>query len=143
MSAPTIADFFLQLNEPQVNRHYDAPIITFSHFVPRAELMYSTPHERQGRTLVDPHPRFNFSRVAGCLGIDTQIRRLGATIHIYGHQHRNRDRVINGVRYISHCLGYPRERQHVAAPQRLTGPILVYDISQVQEQAGSQSTSST
>jgi predicted phosphodiesterase len=132
VAAPTVADFFLQLNERQLSRHYDVPVISFSHFLPRTELIYSTPEERQGRILTDPYPRFNFSRVAGCIGIDTQIRRLGAIIHIYGHQHRNRNRVIDGVRYISHCLGYPRERDHLMADQSVKGPRLIYDLSMVQ-----------
>ncbi len=126
--ALTTADFFLQLNKNHVHCHYDAPVISFSHFLPRAELIYSTPEERRGRILTDPYPQFNFSRVAGCTGIDLQIRRLGAIIHIYGHQHRNRNRVIDGVRYISHCLGYPREREHLAADQALKGPTLIYDL---------------
>ena len=127
-AAPTIADFFLQLNEPHISRDYDAPVISFSHFVPRVELIYSTPQERRGVTLTDPHPRFNFSRVAGCAGIEAQIRRLGAAIHVYGHQHRNRDRVIDGVRYISHCLGYPRERERLSGSQDIAGPMLVCDL---------------
>ena len=128
--ASTIADFFLQLNEPHLRRDYDAPVISFSHFVPRVELIYSTPQERQGAALTDPHPRFNFSRVAGCAGIEAQLRRLGSLIHVYGHQHRNRDRMIDGVRYISHCLGYPRERERLSASQSVAGPMLVYDLSE-------------
>lgn len=134
--APTIADYFLQLNEGHVNRSYDAPVISFSHFLPRAELIYSTPEERRGRILTDPYPQFNFSRVAGCLGIDAQIRRLGAVTHIYGHQHRNRNRIIDGVRYISYCLGYPRERRHLSADQIIAEPTLVYDLSGVQDRRG-------
>lgn len=134
--APTAADFFLQLNEGHLSRQYHAPVISFSHFLPRTELIYSTPEERQGRTPTDPYPQFNFSRVAGCIGIDDQIRRLGSIIHIYGHQHRNRNRVIDGVRYISHCLGYPRERQQLSMDQAVVGPKLIYDLSRVQEQAG-------
>jgi Calcineurin-like phosphoesterase len=109
----SVADYFLQLNECYIARAYDAPVISFSHFVPRVELIYSTRKERQasGRVInQDPHPQFNFSRVAGCTYIDTQIRRLGSIAHVYGHQHRNRNRLIEGVRYISNCLGYPRER---------------------------------
>lgn len=136
VAASTVADFFLQINECHINRHYDAPVISFSHFVPRTELIYSTPEERQGRLLSDPYPRFNFSRVAGCIGIDTQIRRLGAVIHIYGHQHRNRNRVIDGVRYVSYCLGYPRERKHLSGDQSIKGPSLIHDLSVAQEQAG-------
>ncbi len=135
VEAPTIADYFLKLNERHISRPYDAPVISFSHFLPRTELIYSTPKERQGRILTDPYPRFNFSRVAGCSGIDAQIRRLGAVIHIYGHQHRNRNRIIDGVRYISYCLGYPRERQHLSADQLIDGPTLVYDFSEVQARA--------
>ena len=58
----------------------------------------------------DPNPSFNFSRVAGSAGLERQIRRLGSVIHVYGHQHYNRHRIIDGIRYISHCLGYPQER---------------------------------
>ncbi|WP_089721609.1 metallophosphoesterase family protein [Candidatus Entotheonella palauensis] len=134
MAAPTVAEFFLTLNERHLSRHYDAPVISFSHFLPRTELIYSTPAERQGRILTDPYPQFNFSRVAGCTGIDAQVRRLGAIIHIYGHQHRNRNRLIDGVRYISHCLGYPRERQHSSADQ-VVKPALIYDLSGIQKQA--------
>ncbi len=129
VAVPTVADYFLQLNERHVSRDYDAPVISFSHFLPRAELIYSTPEERQGRVFTDPHPQFNFSRVAGCIGIDAQIRRLRSTIHIYGHQHRNRNRVIDGVRYLSYCLGYPRERQHLSPDQMIDGPTLIYNLA--------------
>jgi len=132
-TVPTVADYFLKLNDCHVRCHYDAPVISFSHFVPRSELIYSTPAERQGRVLTDPYPQFNFSRVAGCTGIDTQIRQLGAIIHIYGHQHRNRNRVIDGVRYVSHCLGYPRERQYSSGAQAVKSPRLIYDLSEAKE----------
>lgn len=107
-----VAETFLRLNEAHVYRSYDAPVISFSHFMPRAELMYRTPYETTATGVVprDRHPRFNFSRVAGCGGLEAQIRQLGSTIHVYGHQHRNRHRWIDGVLYVSHCLGYPAER---------------------------------
>ncbi len=127
----TVADYFLRLNEPHVASEYDAPIISFSHFVPRTELIYSTREELRaaGTTFWrDPHPSFNFSRVAGCAGIEAQIRRLGSRVHVYGHQHRNRDRCIDGVRYISHCLGYPRE-QHRRAYGAATGPALIWEAA--------------
>jgi hypothetical protein len=59
----------------------------------------------------DRAPGFNFSRVAGSGLIDKQLRQFGSTLHVYGHQHINRDREIDGVRYIAHCLGYPKERK--------------------------------
>lgn len=89
------------------------PTITFSHFLPRVELVFHDwerfRNERRtsGR---DPHPTFNFTRVAGCRGIDRRLRRLDSKLHVYGHQHRNRDRKYEGVRYVSRCLGYPDER---------------------------------
>jgi predicted phosphodiesterase len=125
----TPAAYFLELNKAHLTKTYDAPIISFSHFLPRMELIYSTPEERRAAGVIvqhDPHPTFNFSRVAGCTGIEDQIRRLGVMTHVYGHQHRNRDRVIDGVRYVSHCLGYPRERQKRSSREQIDGPFLVW-----------------
>jgi Calcineurin-like phosphoesterase len=125
----TAADYFLRLNEAHLAKHYDAPVISFSHFLPRTDLIFSTPAERNaaGIGFTDPAPRFNFSRVAGCVGIEEQIRRLGAVVHAYGHQHRNRDRVIDGVRYVSRCLGYPREQQRYDLPGEGNSPMLIWD----------------
>ncbi len=114
-----IADHFLTLNRDNIDRQYDAPIITFSHFLPRKELIFDQPivasrfcepgsviprHPR------DPTPYFNFTRVAGCGKLDSQIRQLGAAVHVYGHQHQQRNREIAGITYVSNCLGYARER---------------------------------
>jgi predicted phosphodiesterase len=126
----TVADYFLQLNETHLARTYDAPVISFSHFVPRVELIYSTWEERQSTgpgVNQDPHPQFNFSRVAGCTQIDAQVRRLGAVVHVYGHQHRNRNRLIEGIRYMSHCLGYPRERHRGRVRGLVERPILIWE----------------
>ena len=88
------------------------PVISFSHFLPRVELVFSDWERFRaggGVTGNDRAPEFNFTRVAGCRQLDAQLRKLGSTLHLYGHQHRNRDREIDGVRYVSHCLGYPPE----------------------------------
>lgn len=127
--AQTPARHFLHMNLAFIEQHYDAQVISFSHFLPRAELMFpSGPELRdlQRRGLQDPRPGFNFSRVAGTSLLDGQIRRLGATLHIYGHQHRNRCRTIDGVTYVSHCLGYPRERAQGRISGLLTVPRLVW-----------------
>lgn len=114
-----ISQHFLGLNKAALAQDYDGKIISFSHFLPRTELifpsveMYRFALERmkKGEMMgTDPTPGFNFSRVAGSWELDSQIRQLGSTMHVYGHQHRNRDVLIEGVRYISHCLGYPKER---------------------------------
>lgn len=121
----TPAQHFMVLNEPWMARRYDAPVVTFSHFLPRRELMFHDQHWAQtARAACPPQGRssaslarrspprgFNFSRVAGSAGIERQLRRLGAVAHVYGHQHRNRRRTVDGVRYVSHCLGSVRERR--------------------------------
>ncbi|MCY4488980.1 MAG: metallophosphoesterase family protein [Deltaproteobacteria bacterium] len=104
----SVADHFLDMNEPHLGREYDAPVLSFSHFLPRQEVMFrspTTPPALPARAV-----RFNFSRVAGCTRIEAQLRALGSVLHVHGHQHRNRDRLIDGVRYVSNCLGYPPER---------------------------------
>jgi len=125
----TVAEAFLRLNEPHLARQYDTPVLSFSHFVPRLELIFRTQeeHAAASRVLSDAHPRFNFSRVAGCTGLEAQIRRLGSRVHVYGHQHRNRHRMIDGVLYISHCLGYPHERERGYVPNAGSGPRLIWD----------------
>lgn len=80
---------FLEMNEPHVRR-YDGPVITFSHFVPRPELLPSVKYLRfRGLPLV-----------AGSLGIETQIRRIHPRVHVFGHTHIPEDRVLDGVRYV-------------------------------------------
>jgi predicted phosphodiesterase len=107
--------FFLELNEPRVSTPYEASIVSFSHFMPRADLMFTLPGEDP--QLHSTHTRhFNFSRVAGSTLIEEQIRRLGSKVHVYGHQHRNRCREYEGVWYVSNCLGYRDERRGRDAP---------------------------
>ena len=102
------ADYFLKLNEARISRRFRGTVITLSHFLTRADLLYGTAVERAAATAA--HPEFNFSRVAGTSNLDRQIRVVRSSVHVYGHQHRDRDRQIAGTRYISHCLGYPREK---------------------------------
>lgn len=109
-----VADFFMDMNREHVEREYDAPVVSFSHFLPRRELMFRDGHPpvMQGPNAVRGRgAQFNFSRVAGSARLEGQVRALGSRVHVYGHQHRNRNVVINGVRYVSNCLGYPHERQ--------------------------------
>ena len=115
-----IGSYFLAMNQSCLEQRYDAPVVSVSHFLPRQELMLSTPEERAANQLnyKDTHPEFNFSHVAGSQGIETQLRALGSRVHVYGHQHRNRCRDIDGVTYLSHCMGYPKERQRgLIAPE--------------------------
>lgn len=114
-----LAQLFAAENELWLQQSFDHPIISFSHFLPRQDLIFHKSLE-EAMALArkfDPMPEFNFSRVAGSRRIEEQLRRLGSSLHIYGHQHRNRLRTLDGVTYLSHCMGYPKERQrgHVAA----------------------------
>ncbi|MEM7019789.1 MAG: metallophosphoesterase [Pseudomonadota bacterium] len=124
------ADYFLQLNQERLEQNYDAPIVSFSHFLPRRELIFASRAEIEaarnaGAYMKDRAPQFNFSRVAGCAQLDKQIIKLGAQVHIYGHQHRNRQREIDGVVYLSSCLGYHHERKRGMIRDMLIGPCLV------------------
>jgi len=120
--------YFLSSNVPHLTRVYDAPVVTFSHFLPRTDLMF--PPRIDGGPSPDtwPHRRgFNFSRVAGTWSLDEQIRKLGSRVHLYGHQHRNRWVTIDGIHYISHCLGYPYERKTGRIGYFQSGPRVIWE----------------
>ncbi len=76
-------------------------IITFSHFLPRIDLMPDyIPAKVQ-----ELYP------VLGSVEIDRALRQLKPKIHVYGHSHLNRDIEIDGVRYINNAFGYPGEER--------------------------------
>ncbi|HEU4452123.1 MAG TPA: metallophosphoesterase [Longimicrobium sp.] len=87
---------FLAMNEPHL-REYDAPVVSFSHFVPRPDLV----------------PRVEWlrfkglARVAGTEELEAQVRRLGSAVHVFGHTHIAEDRAIDGVRYVQNYLKAP------------------------------------
>jgi predicted phosphodiesterase len=92
-----ITSHFLAANEvfiPQEGRQ----VITFSHFVPRSDLL---PAFSGAVNLLRP--------VLGSNAIDVHIRKLHSSIHIYGHYHVNSQMHLDGVLYINNALGYPRE----------------------------------
>ena len=91
-----ITQYFLSQNQPflQASRK---PVISFSHFVPRSDLL---PDSGGGHFL---------RPVLGSGAIDEQIRQLGSFVHVYGHYHVNGRTERDGVIYINNALGYPRE----------------------------------
>ncbi|WP_290578509.1 metallophosphoesterase [Ketobacter sp.] len=123
-----LAQFFAAANEPHLAQPFQHPVISFSHFLPRQDLIFHKPvvEALALASKYDPLPEFNFSRVAGSRRIDEQIRRLGSTLHIYGHQHRNRRRHLDGVTYLSHCMGYPKERQRGHVAHEAVEPLCVW-----------------
>jgi predicted phosphodiesterase len=91
--------WFLAMNEPHLGP-YDAPVVTFSHFLPRRDLLPAALFLRfRGLPLV-----------AGCAGLDAQLRRAGSRTHVFGHSHIDCDQEIEGVRYVQNALRYPRDR---------------------------------
>lgn len=103
-----VCKFFLKMNEPRL-ASYDGPVVSFSHFLPR-------------RDLLPPAERLRFKglpKVAGCAALDDQIRQLQSCVHVFGHSHISCDRVIDGVRYIQNPLRYPRERTFADFPVKV------------------------
>ena len=101
--------------EPEdVARHFTAmnaatstdasTVITFSHFLPRLDLIPSYVSSRH--RLLDP--------VLGSIELERQLRALGSSIHVYGHSHINRRIAIDGVTYINNAFGYPGEERIAA-----------------------------
>lgn len=74
-------------------------IITFSHFLPRIDLMPDRIPSRHRKI----YP------VLGATILETQLRRLGSSMHVYGHSHVNRRVVMDGTTYINNAFGYPAE----------------------------------
>jgi len=123
------ADYFLGLNTDRLEQEYSYPVLSFSHFLPLQELLLPSIQEQKTSTLLhkDLTPEFNFSRVAGTTLIDDQLRKINSQMHLYGHQHRNRYRKVNDVTYVSHCMGYPKERQRGLIASHCAQPTLLWD----------------
>lgn len=67
----------------------NARILSFSHFVPRIDLV-----SRQSLTFK------GLPAVCGSAAIDRQVRSLGSRIHVFGHTHIPCDVMIGGIRYL-------------------------------------------
>jgi predicted phosphodiesterase len=94
------ARYFMDRN-PRISSQGAGKIITFSHFLPRIDLIPAQVSSRH--RLLDP--------VLGSSRLDDQLRQLGSSIHVYGHSHINRRIDIDGVTYINNALGYPGEER--------------------------------
>lgn len=92
------AAHFGALNRP-LSAAGAAKVITFSHFLPRIDLIPSFVPTSQ--RMLDP--------VLGSTLIEQQLRQLNSSIHVYGHSHINRKARIDGITYINNAFGYPRE----------------------------------
>lgn len=95
-----VASYFMDQNQ-RISTHGAGRIITFSHFLPRIDLI--PPQVSSRHRLLDP--------VLGSARLDQQLRQLGSSIHVYGHSHINRRISIDGVTYINNAFGYPGEER--------------------------------
>jgi predicted phosphodiesterase len=102
-----VARYFMDQNL-QISTQGASRVITFSHFLPRVDLIPAPVSSRH--RLLDP--------VLGSTRIDQQLRQLGSSMHVYGHSHINRRIRIDGVTYINNALGYPGE-EHFSTRQLL------------------------
>jgi predicted phosphodiesterase len=87
----SVADYFLGLNRSRI-RSYDGDVITFSHFLPRRELLPT----------IEKLSFKGLPLVAGTPALDRQVREVSGATHVFGHSHIRFDRVIDGVRYVHH-----------------------------------------
>lgn len=83
-------------------------LISFSHFLPRIDLMPS---------YIPPARRMLYP-VLGSTRLEEQLRAMKSSIHIYGHSHVNRRVAIDDVTYINNAFGYPDETR-IAAKELL------------------------
>lgn len=74
-------------------------VITFSHFLPRIDVMPS--YIPQHRRMLYP--------ILGSDGLERQLRVFNPSIHVYGHSHVNRTVELDGITYINNAFGYPEE----------------------------------
>lgn len=93
-----IAAHFAAFNDEQ-NSMASAKVITYSHFLPRIDLMPE----------FIPSAHRILYPVLGSVQLERQLRRLNPGIHVYGHSHVNRHVKIDGVSYINNAFGYPNE----------------------------------
>lgn len=98
LNANEVSLHFDALNRASSSAH-DETVITCSHFLPRIDAMpwYISGANR----LLYP--------VLGSTRLETRLRTLNPSIHVYGHSHVNRNVRIDGVTYINNAFGYPSE----------------------------------
>ena len=101
-------------------------VISFSHFVPRQELM------PEKRFLIEPH----LTKVIGSDPLEHQIRRLRPHVHLFGHTHIPIDMELDGITYIQWPLGYFKESEKQCKPVYQNGPLLVHDSALGQGKKG-------
>jgi Icc-related predicted phosphoesterase len=94
-----VSEYFLSLNKVDVDYGHN-DIISFSHFVPRFELIPKC----------IPFCYQLYTPVLGSKAIGKQVVKLRSKIHVYGHSHINGRALIDGTLYLNNAFGYPHEK---------------------------------
>lgn len=93
------------------------PVITYSHFLPRQELI--------------PEKAMLYEKnLPKGVGSDFLMRRIEAIkpdIHVFGHTHFSWDCSLDGVRYVQWPLAYPHERRRRRNEGEGWEPLCIYD----------------
>ena len=99
MNFRQLTEYFLQLNEQAIATPKQKYIISFSHFLPRLELIPNR---------VPPIVKALLP-VFGAEGLGRQVAQLQSNVHIYGHSHLNRKVVLGKTVFINNAFAYPQE----------------------------------
>ncbi len=112
MDLKEITGIFLGMNDLNLERK-SGFVITFSHFLPRIDLMPSY----IPRHLQELYP------VLGTHLLMRQISYIKPDIHLFGHSHVNTEIIKDGIKFINNAFGYPSEtriaRKHL---------LCIYDV---------------
>lgn len=93
-----VAQAFLAMNRYQ-RRSDDELIISFSHFLPRIDVMPDR---------IPLEKRFIYP-VLGSDALGEQVKALRPKVHVYGHSHVNRHVEIDGTVFVNNAYAYPSE----------------------------------
>lgn len=88
--------YMLRLNQRSLQVQYPGNVITFSHFLPRADLPYAA------------HVA-DMAKSVGCPQLDEQVRHLRSRAHVFGHSNMKCDKLLSAVRYVQCPLGDPKD----------------------------------
>ena len=95
---PALTNYFLERNDCSL-ANAQVPIISFSHFMPYADLMPPQP----------PKVVAALMPVFGSEQLGAQVTALGSSLHIYGHSHLNRSVQRGKTWFLNNSFGYPHE----------------------------------
>lgn len=111
-SSAAVNQFFLSLNTGLLQETNDV-VISYSHFVPRIELMPEGIPRR--KRIIYP--------VLGSTGLGEQVRELGPAVHVYGHSHVNVAKILDDTLFINNAFGYPAETRIANKQLRCIYPV--------------------